>query len=281
MDVFLSWSQSPSREYAEIFNKYIPIVMQHVNPFMSSQSIEKGSIGTKVIYDNLSNTGVGLLFMTPNNISEQWINFEAGALFKGHDLNRVTPLLFDGCEKILKGPIRSLQYSEFSKDNVFAAFQSINNNSREEKLSEERLSASFDNIWEKIENEIKSVNFEYDESETEVDVLEIKLDRILDELASIKQTNNRKPAGSPVSNFNNELLKKIIAFSNDYINGNGNSVDFDGVDKKLLAEVYKEFGIYRSNNQKAIFNMVKMYYILMEETPGGSSSSVPNGEEFE
>lgn len=190
MDVFLSWSKRPSQQYAEVFHKYLPLTLQHVQTFMSSHSIENGELGTPRIFDTLSETGIGVLFMTPNNISEEWLNFEAGALFKGQQTNRVMPLIFDGDKKLLSGPIGSLQACEFNRDNVLDIIKTINNHSGEDKKEESFVERSFELTWPQIEEEIGKVSNEstYSEEELEIDSMDLKFQQILEMLNEINDT---------------------------------------------------------------------------------------------
>ncbi|WP_429949424.1 hypothetical protein [Enterococcus sp. AZ101] len=256
MEVFLSWSKKPSQQYAEVFHKFLPIALQHVNTFMSTHSIEKGDNGTSKIFDTLSETGVGILFLTPNNIQESWLNFEAGALYKGVRKNRVMPLLFDGDKDLLKGPITNLQAGVYNKEEVFSIFEVINNMSSSEKIDPERLKSSFDLIWPKIEKEVMDVskNTEYSNEELEVDNTELKFQQILDELQKLKSNNSKS---FEVQKFSEEDSRQLYKVCEEFFS-NHEPTD-PKIDSIIIDVVNNKFKKAKLNDKLSVYNIMKFY----------------------
>ena len=82
MDVFISWSGQRSRAVAEALKKYLPMIVNDLNPWLSSTDIDKGSRSSEEIAVALTNAKAGIICLTPNNLKEPWILFEAGAIAK-------------------------------------------------------------------------------------------------------------------------------------------------------------------------------------------------------
>src|SRR6266403_3949719 len=93
MKVFISWSGPISNKVAVLLRDWLPSVIQAVEPYVSSEDIDKGARWSTDIAKELEAAHFGILCITPDNISAPWINFEAGALSKALDKSKVVPLL--------------------------------------------------------------------------------------------------------------------------------------------------------------------------------------------
>ena len=84
MKIFLSWSGSMSKKTAEILCEWLPKVINAIEPWISSE-MEKGTRWESEITDKLEESKIGIICLTRNNLDENWILFEAGALSKTKD----------------------------------------------------------------------------------------------------------------------------------------------------------------------------------------------------
>src|SRR5438045_9691418 len=82
MRVFICWSGERSRAVAEALYEWLPLVLQRVEPWMSTNNIEKGSQWRSGLALELENARVGVICLTPENLKSTWLHFEAGALAK-------------------------------------------------------------------------------------------------------------------------------------------------------------------------------------------------------
>ena len=160
MKVFISWSGNKSQEVAKILKKWIPCVIQSVEPYFSSADIDKGARWSTDIAKELQDASFGILCVTQDNLTSAWLNFEAGALSKSIEQSKVCPFLVDlKPSDIQDSPILQFQMASSSKEDVFRLFKSINSNLGDSKLAEEVLSTTFDTFWPKIEEALKSTSF--------------------------------------------------------------------------------------------------------------------------
>src|SRR4051794_22380020 len=79
MKVFISWSGDKSKATAEALRMWLKLVIQSVEPFVSSVDIAKGDRGLNVIANELAESSFGIICVTRDNNLAPWINFEAGA----------------------------------------------------------------------------------------------------------------------------------------------------------------------------------------------------------
>lgn len=154
MNLFVSWSGEKSKRIAECLKQWIPSVIQAVKPFYSPDDISKGKLWSSEITSTLAHCNFGLIILTRENISEPWINFEAGALAKNLKDSSVIPLLFNLELSDLSGPLSLFQASKFDKVEFYKVLQSINRLLGEKSLSEKILEPSFEKWWPELESSV-------------------------------------------------------------------------------------------------------------------------------
>ena len=93
MKVFISWSGDLSHKVAIVIRDWLPAILQYVEPYVSSEDIDKGVRWSSDISKELDNSKFGILCVTKENFEAPWLNFEAGALGKSFETGRVSPFL--------------------------------------------------------------------------------------------------------------------------------------------------------------------------------------------
>ena len=88
-NLFLSWSGERSRIAAEAFNEWITQEQSRARPWISTKDMPPGKPWFSEIASRLK-LKVGVVFVTPENSSSAWLNFETGAIFNNIGKNRRT-----------------------------------------------------------------------------------------------------------------------------------------------------------------------------------------------
>lgn len=78
MKVFISWSGNISLKVALVFRDWLPSVIQSIEPYVSSEDIDKGARWSTDIAKELENSTFGILCVTKENLEAPWLSFEAG-----------------------------------------------------------------------------------------------------------------------------------------------------------------------------------------------------------
>ncbi|EJA2553031.1 toll/interleukin-1 receptor domain-containing protein [Serratia marcescens] len=198
MNVFISWSGVLSKKIAITVRDWLPNVIQCVEPYVSSEDIDKGSRWHMDISKQLDSTSYGIICLTKENIAAPWINFEAGALGKSVDNSRVCPLLFDLMPSDIQGPISGFQTTKADdKDDFYKLISSINKTSPT-PIKEERLDEIFDVWWPRLESKLKTLLEEQEKEEPkekprsrtqQTALLNDKTSMILEELLDMSRSN--------------------------------------------------------------------------------------------
>lgn len=192
MKVFISWSGEQSKRIAQRLCDWIEQVLQAVEPWISTD-IEKGKRWNSEIARKLEDSKVGIFCMTPDNLSSEWIHFEAGAISKSSDAY-VCTLLYKVIPTDVSSALSQFQATRFEKSEILKLLKNINSQvgkSGGKPLKEKALESVFESLWPQLEFSLKDLP-EYEEivnQRTEKDLLEESLN-ILRFLQNNIQTNS-------------------------------------------------------------------------------------------
>jgi len=215
MKVFISWSKDFSKDVAIAIRDWLPKTLQSVEPYVSSEDIEKGSRWHMDISKRLDETAFGIICLTKENASSPWINFEAGALGKSVDSSRVCPLLIDMVPSDVQGPISSFQTTNISdKEDFFKLLSSINSSSPT-PVKEDVLTDVFDVWWPRLTDKIAEIVSKHEEvkkrkpGKVSAENMSEKESKILEELLAISR-NNFQLLRDPRSILPEEYISSIL-----------------------------------------------------------------------
>jgi hypothetical protein len=151
MKVFISWSGERSHKVALVFRDILPLILQYLVPYVSSEDINKGARWSAEIGTELAVSNFGIVCITKENLSAPWINFEAGALSKSLDKSLVFPFLFDlSRSEVTDGPITQFQSTINEKDDFLKLLKSINSACTEGALESSKIENVLEVWWPQI-----------------------------------------------------------------------------------------------------------------------------------
>lgn len=162
MKLFISWSGEFSKRVAKCLYKWIPTIIQNVDPFYSADDIAKGENWGNRLTDELEQSNFGIVCLTPENITAPWIHFEAGALSKSAN-SRVSTIMLNITPSQIKGPLARLQNTAVDQKDFYKLFKSIND-STDDPLRPEILNNAFENSWENLRTELEAIISDYSSS---------------------------------------------------------------------------------------------------------------------
>lgn len=155
MHVFLSWSGDMSNAIAKAFYEWLPIVLQRVEPYFTTEDIAKGQRWRDEISAMLDSCQMGIMILTPSNLQSPWMLFEAGALAKSVDQSRIIPILFGLKPTDIEDPLSMFQLAtEFSKEEMRRVVESVNQQMGDDRLTTERLERAFEVSWPNFERDV-------------------------------------------------------------------------------------------------------------------------------
>lgn len=156
LQIFVSWSGRPAQVLASFLQTWLQKVIQELDPFMSTNSLAKGTRWSPEIAKKLEETSEAIVCVTTENRDAPWLNFEAGALAKATG-SRVRPLLIDLSPSDLNNPLSEFQLtSATDKEDVRRLLESINENCNR-SLSSDILEATFEREWPALEAKVNEV----------------------------------------------------------------------------------------------------------------------------
>jgi hypothetical protein len=157
MKVFISWSGERSRLVAEALRYWLPKVIQAIQPWMSANDIEKGARWRTDIANELEQSSVGIICLTPDNLTSPWLHFEAGALSKQQQNTFVCTFLHELEPSDVREPLSQFQTTKAQKDDVRKLIHTINNTLEDRKLPEIEINETFDVWWTRLEERLGNI----------------------------------------------------------------------------------------------------------------------------
>jgi hypothetical protein len=160
--VFISWSGRRSKAVANTMRLWLEDVLQGTRPWMSGSDIDKGTRWGNEIAEQLRTATIGIICVTPENLTSPWLLFEAGALSKLAD-SYVCTLLMDIAPGAVPSPLGTFQATQTIKDDVLGLISTINAILGEDGLTPEQLGRIFARSWPELEQrfaEIKALESE-------------------------------------------------------------------------------------------------------------------------
>lgn len=153
MKVFISWSGDLSRQVAEELRQWLPMMLQAIQPYVSTEDTYKGTRWNEVIAHELEDSNYGILCITSDNFSKPWLNFEAGAL--SNSLRSfVSPFLVNIKASDITGPLTQFQATNFTYADIKRLIESINT-AMGAPLKEAQLAKTFQILWPTLDRGIK------------------------------------------------------------------------------------------------------------------------------
>lgn len=172
MKIFLGWSGKRSQAVAEALNVWLRDVIQAIQPFFSPD-IDKGVKWRNELDAALMGTQFGIICLTPENINNRWIHYEAGALSKTAALSStagalpetqgelIWTFLHGITPKEVPPPLEDFQHTvSTNREDVLLLMQSINRRLKEvgeTPLEDEVLRRAFNKSWRRLENKLKGI----------------------------------------------------------------------------------------------------------------------------
>ncbi|ACK73727.1 hypothetical protein PCC7424_5655 (plasmid) [Gloeothece citriformis PCC 7424] len=228
MKIFISWSKQPSQDIAVYLRDWLQDLFENINPFVSSEDIDKGKRWNERLSEELKDTNFGLICVTKDNQTSPWLNFEAGALSKLPASN-VCTLLFGLSANELTGPLEQFQSTKYDQKDYKRLILTINK-IYPNPLPEDRLTRKFEIFWPQLTEKLdpllqtlnKTVFWIHEQAELNTDTenaaLKTEISNLTAKTYNIDQLPNAtEPCNLIIyvysqSNQSTEKLKQVITF---------------------------------------------------------------------
>ncbi len=152
MEIFLSWSGERSKALAVELKRWIQLVIQAAEPWIS-EDIQKGMRWGGEVQTRLESCQMGIVCVTPENQHAPWLLFEAGVLARNKETNVCTVLLGIKKTDVLE-PMGWFQHTETSREDIYKLMETINSRliaTEGKALKDGQLQDAFDTYWPRLE----------------------------------------------------------------------------------------------------------------------------------
>jgi len=211
MKVFISWSGDMSKNVAEAIREWLPTVLQTVKPYFTPSDIEKGTRWSSDIASELDDSKAGIFCVTSENLTSQWLMFEAGAISKKVEQSLVCPILIGLDNADINGPLTQFQTTLFEKADFKRLVTDLNKANKSNVLEEAVLHKVFERFWPELEENVKSI-IQRNSSET-TDKSNERSDReLIEEILDLSRSLAiQKSGGFKAHKELNQLISNFIS----------------------------------------------------------------------
>ncbi|NPV63178.1 MAG: toll/interleukin-1 receptor domain-containing protein [Methanotrichaceae archaeon] len=155
--IFIGWSGKKSKGVARALREWIPTIIQSAKPWMSEIDLDPGARWNQDIQDEVENAKLGVLCLTPDNLSSTWMHFEAGMLANSlKDRNYVCPYLLGIEPSDIQGPLSQFQAKRAEKDGTKELLYLINKIA-DNSIDESRIDQLFGLLWVGLESKLNGI----------------------------------------------------------------------------------------------------------------------------
>lgn len=117
--IFISWSGAASGQLASALYHWIPQAIHAVRVWMSAEDLAIGVNWLEELQQKLQSAQLGILCLTPENLSSPWLLFEAGAIARTLEKKRVCPYLLGLSPEGLTFPLAQFQAATADQAGTF------------------------------------------------------------------------------------------------------------------------------------------------------------------
>lgn len=157
MKVFISWSGKRSHAMALALKDWLPLVLQAVEPWVSSEDLRSGGRWALELSTELDGAKFGIACLTSDNLDSKWLHFEAGAISKQVGEGFLAPLLLDITPSDVSQPLGAFQAVEATNVRVLKLLKDIRDTGKLGVTDQviERLHA---NMWPELEAQLLGID---------------------------------------------------------------------------------------------------------------------------
>lgn len=255
MKVFISWSGEKSNKVARVFKEWLPSVIQSIEPYVSSEDIDKGARWSTDIATELEHSSFGILCVTKDNLNAPWLAFEAGALSKTMDKAFVSPFLFDIKRSAVKGPMLQFQSTVFEESDIKKLVVTLNKACEAEGITDAMLDKAFEVWYPSLANNLNAISGDIiEEREAEPGNYDGHTKEMVEEILELSRGNQR------ILSSSDPALAKSIGMINDKI---------DSMTSKLNQAPYVEKRSEEQHYRYSLMRDLLQDIMLMEKTRYG------------
>jgi TIR domain len=185
MKVFVSWSGKLSHTVAEAFAVWLPTVIQECRtPFVSSD-LAKGEAWFQAITLELSDSKIGVAFITNENHASPWLHFEGGAMLTELQTQSICPVVVDLTKADYDGPLKNLQLTDLSDGADFFKLLKTINSACDHPLDPQVLRDTFDLRWPNLEEQVTAARASSEDETPDAPKVQRTQDEKIDEILGL------------------------------------------------------------------------------------------------
>ncbi|MDG9671841.1 toll/interleukin-1 receptor domain-containing protein [Hahella sp. CR1] len=210
MNVFISWSGEKSKAVAVLLRSWLRYVLQALDPWVSDVDIERGEVWFNAIGKKIKDSTVGVICLTKENVNKPWILFEAGALSRGLESQRVCTFLVDLSPSDVSNPLASFNHSMPDENGLYRLIFTLNESLGSEGLDVPVLDVVYKQFWPLFESKFKEIILKYPNSDVKSErSAEDMLAEILESIRPLGRSVRRQTLADIGNKVDDDMLSSL------------------------------------------------------------------------
>jgi hypothetical protein len=152
LEGFISWSGARSECLARRINEWVPIMVPDVRLFFSPR-IAPGAMWSAAIASAVRKSKFGILCVTSENVGSHWLQFEAGALWRGAtESSAVCPVLLGIDPADLPDTLKLFHATRFDERGIKELCRLLATRTR---LDLDKFRYGFETTWPSLKRDVE------------------------------------------------------------------------------------------------------------------------------
>jgi len=160
MQIYFSWAGETSYRVALSVRELINAIFPRLDLWVPSEDIQGGVRWSSKLTQYLDQSSIGVICVDPSNYLSRWVQFEAGAIAKSIEMDKIKLIRFQLNAENIRGPLAQFHSIGVDKNEILEFLELVRSNIDHFTISYMELRANLDLNWSNFEGKLAKLRVE-------------------------------------------------------------------------------------------------------------------------